>query len=125
MKTRISIFVGLLLLAAFTVMAQDAKTERFEVKGLCAMCKNRIETAAKSVEGVFAADWNQETQILEVSFDEKKTGADKIQKAVADVGHDTPMYKTDDEVYDKLPLCCKYDRTESNKKGEVHETHNH
>jgi copper chaperone CopZ len=125
MKTKISIFAGFLLLAAFTAVAQDGKTERFEVKGLCALCKNRIETAAMAVAGVIAADWNQETKILEVSFDAQKTGVDAIQKAIADVGHDTPMYKALDAVYDKLPDCCKYERTVSQENEEAPETHHH
>jgi hypothetical protein len=36
--------------------------------------------------------------------------------AIADAGHDTPMHKAKDEVYEKLPACCKYDRTEPEKK---------
>ena len=31
--------------------------------------------------------------------------------AVAKVGHDTDMHKATDEAYNKLPSCCKYDRT--------------
>ena len=76
------------------------------------MCKNRIEKAAKSVDGVTTADWNQKTKILKVSFDESKTSTHKIQMAVSKVGHDTPMHKAKDDVYNALPGCCKYDRTE-------------
>ena len=114
MKTRMLSLVSLFLLGASTLFAQ-AKTEKFEVKGNCEMCESRIETTAKSVEGVSAADWVQETKKLAVTFDSTKTSVSKIQKAIADAGHDTPMHKAKDEVYEKLPACCKYDRTGTRK----------
>ncbi|MDD2412198.1 MAG: heavy-metal-associated domain-containing protein, partial [Bacteroidales bacterium] len=82
----------------------------------CGMCKDRIEETAKSMDGVNAANWNQRTNMLKVSFDESKTSLQKLQMAIANVGHDTPMYKAKDEVYNALPQCCKYDRTEMKKK---------
>lgn len=115
MKTRVLSLASMFLLGTSLVFAQ-AKTEKFEVKGNCGMCETRIEKAAKSVEGVTTADWNQETKILVVSFDESKTSVHKVQMAIAKVGHDTPMHKAKDEVYNALPGCCKYDRTEVKKK---------
>lgn len=110
MKTKVLSLISVFLLGTSMVFAQ-AKTEKFEVKGNCGMCEKRIEKAAKAVEGVTTADWNQETKILEVSFDKSKTSVHKVQMAIAKVGHDTPMHKATDEVYNKLPACCKYDRT--------------
>jgi len=124
MKTKILSLVGMFLLGASMVFAQ-AKTEKFEVKGECGMCKSRIEKAAKSVTGVTKADWNQKTKLLEVSFDETKTSVHKVQMAIAKVGHDTPLHKASDEVYKALPACCKYDRTETKKEGAGHEGHKH
>ncbi|MFO7862468.1 MAG: cation transporter [Salinivirgaceae bacterium] len=111
MKIKVLSLLSMLLLGASMVFAQ-AKTEKFEVKGNCGMCENRIEKAAKSVDGVSTADWDQKTMMLEVAFDEAKTSVDKIQKEIAKVGHDTPMHKADDDVYSGLPGCCKYDRNE-------------
>ena len=96
--------------SAFSLLAQDVKTEKFEVAGNCGMCKTRIEKAANSVDGVTSADWNQETKTLEVSFNKEKTDVHQIQMAIAKVGHDTPMHKAPDEVYEELPGCCKYER---------------
>ncbi|PKP10420.1 MAG: ATPase [Bacteroidetes bacterium HGW-Bacteroidetes-4] len=124
MKTKVLSLVSMFLLGTSMVFAQ-AKTEKFEVKGNCGMCENRIEKAAKAVEGVTTADWNQETKMLEVSFDESKTTVHKVQMAIAKVGHDTPMHKATDEVYNELPGCCKYDRTEAKKEGTGHEGHKH
>jgi len=115
MKTKMLSLVSLFLLGASTLFAQ-VKAEKFEVKGNCGMCETRIETAAKSVEGVSAADWVQDTKMLVVTFDSTKTSVHKVQMAIADAGHDTPIQKAKDEVYEKLPACCKYDRTEPKKK---------
>ena len=101
---------GLLTLFLFTatVTFGASKTEKFEVKGNCDMCKQSIEQAAKSVESVTQATWDQETQKVEVVFDDTKTDLDQIEKAVAKAGHDTPNYKATDEDYNKLPDCCKF-----------------
>jgi Cu(I)/Ag(I) efflux system membrane fusion protein len=81
---------------------------QIKVSGNCEMCKDRIETAAKSVAGVAAADWSTETKLFHVSFDGGKTNIDAIQKAIAAVGHDTEKFKAPDEVYKALPECCLY-----------------
>ncbi|TAJ11309.1 copper chaperone [Marinilabiliaceae bacterium JC017] len=80
------------------------------VAGNCDMCKDRIETAARSVDGVIVAEWNAETKKLHVSYDPQKTDVDAIQKTIANVGHDTEKYKAQDEVYNELPGCCLYER---------------
>ena len=114
MKTKVLSLVALFMMGAFTVFAGN-KTEKIKVKGNCGMCETRIEKAVNAVEGVSKADWNKETKILEVAFDDAKTTTDKIEIAVAKVGHDTPHHKAPDEVYEKLPDCCLYDRTADSK----------
>jgi len=109
MKARDLSLVGLFLMGSATVFA-GTKTEKIEVKGNCGMCEKRIEKAASSVEGVSKADWIKETKQLEITFDDAKTSLDKVEIAIAKVGHDTPKHKASTEVYDKLPGCCKYDR---------------
>lgn len=95
------------------LVAQSAQasgmTTKFKVSGNCGMCEKRIEKAAK-IKGVQSADWDVETKILTVQFNEKKTKPSKIQAAVAAVGHDTEKIKADDAVYAKLHGCCQYER---------------
>ena len=81
-----------------------------KVAGECEMCKDRIETAAKSVKGVQTADWSVEKKMLDLTFDNKQTSSDAVQKAVSAVGHDTEKFKAPDEVYKNLPECCLYER---------------
>lgn len=84
-------------------------TTKFKVYGNCGMCKKRIEKAAH-LDGVDSAEWDMETKILTVVFDEKKVKPSQIHQAVAAVGHDTDKVKADNGVYAKLHECCQYER---------------
>jgi copper chaperone CopZ len=123
MKTKVFSLIAMFVLGTFTVFAGE-KTEKFKVKGNCGMCEKRIEKAANAVKGVQNADWDKESKMMVVKFDDAKTSTDNIEKAIAKVGHDTPHHKAKDEVYEELPGCCKYDRTEE-KKEDSHEGHQH
>lgn len=90
--------------------AQNSKHVMVKVGGNCEMCKDRIETAAKSVPGVESANWEIDTKMLHLNFDSAKTSSDEIQKAIAKVGHDTKKFKAPDDVYNKLPECCLFER---------------
>jgi len=87
---------------------QMIQHEMFTVSGSCELCKERIEKAAKSVNGVNTASWDSKTQKIHVEFNSMKTDLDTIQKAIAKTGHDTEKYKADDETYKSLPGCCHY-----------------
>lgn len=80
------------------------------VKGNCGMCKEKIEKAAKTVSGVNIASWNADKQQLMIAFKSTGTNIDNIHKAIADAGYDTDKVKADDEVYNNLHHCCKYER---------------
>ena len=86
-----------------------SKSETIKVWGVCELCKDRIEKAAK-IEGVTKADWNIKTNLLTLVYDPSKVTSDAVQKKIAAVGHDTQKYKADDKVYNSLPSCCKYER---------------
>jgi membrane fusion protein, copper/silver efflux system len=81
-----------------------------KVAGSCGMCKDRIEKAALSVEGVQSASWDMDAQTLHLDYNPQKTDTDKIQQAIAKVGHDTEKHKASDSIYKELPECCLYDR---------------
>jgi Cu(I)/Ag(I) efflux system membrane fusion protein len=86
----------------------ENKNEIFEVSGNCEMCKERIETASKSVKGVFSASWDINTKKINVGYNSSVTSLDAIQKAIAESGHDNVKYRAPDDVYNKLPVCCLY-----------------
>ena len=110
MKTKMLSLLALVFIAVTTVRAQTEKKETFKVAGNCGMCETRIENAATSVDGVLSADWDKETKMIDVKLTSEKVEIHKIHMAIAKAGHDTKMHKASDEVYDKLPGCCKYER---------------
>ena len=112
MKTKIILILAFMFLGITSMIAEETKTETFKVYGNCGMCKTRIEKAATSVDGVSEAEWNKKTKEIEVTFDADKTTVDDIKKAIVKVGHDTEDLKADDDVYDALHGCCKYEREE-------------
>lgn len=89
--------------------ASPGMTAKFKVYGNCGMCEKRIEKAAK-IEGVSFADWDVDTKMLSIHFDETKVKPSKVQQALAAVGHDTDKIRADDKVYAKLHSCCQYER---------------
>lgn len=80
------------------------------VKGNCGLCKERIETAAKSVAGVTTANWDVNAKMLHLNFDPTKTDQKKISKVIAAAGHDTALDKASDKTYNSLHGCCQYER---------------
>jgi copper chaperone CopZ len=110
MKAKVLTLVALFVMGVFTVLAEN-KTETFEVKGGdCEECKLHIEQAALSVDGVSIAVWDVESKQLEVTFDDATTTLDAIEMAVATGVNDTPNYSAEEEAFNALPDCCKYER---------------
>ncbi len=105
MKTKVLSLVALFMFSVVGVFAAD-KTESFEVKGAGDQCKILIEKAAKDVEGVSMAEWDQDKQELVVMYDDSQTDRDAIEKAVAKTGHNTPDYKATEEDYKNNPHDC-------------------
>jgi len=101
-----------LTLVCLTAFAQKPKWEKasFQVSGNCEMCKTKIETAAKGVEGLKTAKWNVVNGKMKIKFNPAITNTDKIQQAIASIGYDTEKHKATDEVYNNLHHCCKYER---------------
>jgi copper chaperone CopZ len=86
----------------------DYTKTSFKVDGLCSMCEERIETAAKEVDGVKKASWDQKTLKMTLVYDKKKTDVMKVHRKIAAAGHDTDEVKATDKAYAALPMCCKY-----------------
>ena len=81
----------------------------FGVRGNCGMCKMTIEKAANSVEGVASAIWDVNQKKIDISFGDDKIDAVAIHEAIAASGYDTEQVAGNEEAYDGLPGCCKYD----------------
>ena len=101
--------LSLILISSMSLLAQS-QTKNFKVFGNCNMCAERIEKAANNVDGVTKSEWNKDTKMMKVTFEASKTNMKEIQKAIANVGHDTKEFKAKNAVYNKLPACCQYER---------------
>ena len=106
------IFLLFLFVFSISVNGQNQKNKKsnFEVIGNCEICKKRIEKAALSLKGVKMATWDIPSNILSVTYNSNKVLLDQIQSSIANVGHDTPLFKAPDSVYNELPMCCIYER---------------
>lgn len=77
------------------------------VQGNCDICKDRIEKAALSVNGVCFANWNISDGKLSLTFDPHKTDMDEISLAITHIGHDTNLHKASHDVQGQMQDCCK------------------
>jgi periplasmic mercuric ion binding protein len=102
-------YLILSLIALFSLqgLAQQ-KNAALKVSGDCGMCKNHIETAAKSVKGVLLAEWDSKTEFLSVRFDSSLTNKEAISLAVNNAGYDSELGKAPEKAYKKLDKCCRY-----------------
>lgn len=115
MKTKVLSLVTLIVFGVVAVFAGN-KVKNVKVYGNCDLCKARIEKAAKAVDGVATANWNKETKMMDLAFDDSKTDVHKVEMAIANAGHDTEMHRATDEAYNKLPGCCQYERAKTDMK---------
>ena len=84
----------------------------FGVRGNCGMCKSTIESATMSIEGVDTATWSTESKMISINVSTEINDQliNEIHNAIAKSGYDTELSTAVDEDYDKLPMCCKYNR---------------
>jgi len=89
------------------ILLESFNENSFFVDGICGMCKTRIEDLAYSVKGVKWAEWNLESKLLLVKF-EDDINAEKLAKVLSKGGHDNWLSTAKDGAYNKLHSCCKY-----------------
>ena len=102
---KLIIFFGLLLY--YPVFSQN-ETIEIDVKGVCGMCKARIEKAALKTKGVKYAQWSPETQKLSAIINSNKTNIRTIAINISAVGHEASEFPVNNDVYNSLPPCCQY-----------------
>lgn len=99
----------LLFLISGAISAQDKnKKEIILVEGNCQMCQKRIEKASLQVKGVKYASWDIPSNHLTLIYNQNKCDLKAIQFAIAEIGHDTHLYKAKEASYLNLPPCCLY-----------------
>lgn len=111
MKLYISkIILGIFLLSAQIIFAQNLSKNTFRVKGNCEMCKARIESTALKA-GAEYAEYSIDSQTLTLET-ANSTSTDDILKKVSEAGHDNEKFKASEQAYESLPGCCHYNRNE-------------
>lgn len=109
MKTKTIVLSVIILLGLSSLFAQQSKTETIKIKtsGQCSMCKERIEKALVFEKGIKSADYDVETAVVTVKFNNTKTTPEKIKQVVVLTGYDADEMIADSLAYSKLPNCCK------------------
>ena len=91
------------------------------------MCEETIEKAG-NLKKIAAIDWNKDTKMATISYDDKKTNKEEILKRIALAGYDSQFFLAPDQAYNNLPECCQYKREfkkETIKSASNETTHNH
>lgn len=112
MKLISKILMAVAVLLSFTscnAQIKNAKTEKIKIDGNCEMCKYTIEKAGNKKKTA-KVDWNIDTKMALITFDTLKTNQNEILKRIALSGYDNEIFLAPDEIYSKLPECCKYER---------------
>ena len=94
--------------SVLAVTGEQFQKASLVVRGVCGMCKARIEKAALSVEGIGQAEWSIEENKLVFAYDPSLTSKGALSKAILAVGHDVEGTKATDTAYEALPPCCLY-----------------
>lgn len=108
MKT-LHIYLSILILSLTTTLSAQTVETSFEVKGVCDMCKDRIEETALRQSGVKFATWDEETQKVTIAYKANKITEDDLHAAIANSGHATSKVDKKKEAYESLPACCQYE----------------
>ncbi len=99
----------LFIFTACEAQIKNEKKENVKIYGNCNMCKSTIEKAG-NVKKIAKVDWNKDTKMASIAYDQKATDLDDILKRIALAGYDSDTFRAPDDVYAKLPECCQYDR---------------
>jgi len=111
MKNTPLLFTALLTMIVSSCASQikNIKTETVKIYGNCEMCETTIEKAG-NLKKTAKVDWNKDTKMASLIYDSIKTNQNEILKRIALAGYDSDSFLAPDNVYAKLPNCCRYER---------------
>ena len=84
----------------------------FTVKGVCKICKDRIEKGTIKIKGIKYVTWDIMSNNVSLIYNSKKISLDEIHKGISLLGHSTNKYTAPSEIYNNLPDCCMYETLE-------------
>lgn len=107
-------FTGVLVMMIMLinpVSAQEEKKNYEEIKiqtsAVCGMCEDRIEGNIAYEKGVKSVELDDESKVVTIGYDPRKTDAGKLRTAISKLGYDADDVPADKEAHDKLPACCQ------------------
>ncbi|MCC7501243.1 MAG: heavy-metal-associated domain-containing protein [Flavobacteriales bacterium] len=107
---RTLITMGLALVLTST-QAQDKKSGTADLdirtSSVCDMCEKTIESGLIYEKGVKKVDLDLATSIIHVTYDPKRTDAEKLRHAVVMMGYSADDVPGDAKAFGELPTCCQ------------------
>ena len=100
-----------LIISSFSFSQENSSKSQsasFIVKGVCEMCKDRIENATIRLKGVKYSNWEIVSNKISIIYNSKKIKLDEIHRQISLLGHSTEKYDAPEKIYNALPDCCKY-----------------
>ena len=97
-------------LASFAASAQTKAIQTVKISTptvQCDMCKSRIETYLKRIDGVMTVNVNVKHKETTVKYITDRTNEEVIKTAIANAGFDANEISANPESYKQLPKCCK------------------
>ncbi len=73
----------------------------------CESCKERIERYLSKEEGILESNVNYKKKQITVKFMSDRTNIENIKTAIANIGYDADDVEANQDMYKKLPACCK------------------
>lgn len=108
MRTMITLALAL---ALSSLQAQDKKNTTVDLdirtSSVCDMCEKTIEDGLIYEKGVKKVDLDLATNIIHVSYDPKRTDADKLRAAVSKLGYYADDLPGEEKAFRNLPACCQ------------------
>lgn len=118
-------FLLFLLATSLLTTAANAQTKALEVAKIstpsvqCGMCKDRIETYLKRIDGVTSVNVNYRNKTTTVKYLTDRTNIEMLKTSIANIGYDVAKAQDDTskpaeieiaanpDSYKLLPKCCK------------------
>ena len=116
MKRTVLLMVSMIVASSLFIADQGSAQEKpkknyeevqIQTSAVCGMCKERIEGNIAYEKGVKKVELNEETKVVTIGYDPRKTNPDNLRTEISKIGYDADNIKADPEAYAKLPGCCK------------------
>ncbi len=98
------------LLFACSSTIENARKATILVNGNCEMCEETIEEAVVGNDHA-RIEWDKQTRMAVITYDSLRTSLPNVLRRVALAGYDNELWLAPDSSYERLPHCCRYDRT--------------